>query len=448
MRLLSALLALLLTLPLLIAPHVLAAPRPHLRSIPHVAFHRVCASTVPGHAACLADLVSQQPAYNGGLTPAALHQAYNLPTTTPVAQTIAIVDAGGDATIASDLASFDAGFGLPPCTTSNGCLTVVNGQGQASPLPPSQGWEVEIALDVETAHAICQNCRILLVEGADATFSSLATAENTAVRLGATEISNSYGGAEGFNAGALASAYNHPGVAITASSGDAGYGTNVPASLPSVIAVGGTTLSLYTDGSYAGESTWYTKPGEGAGSGCSSVFSAPAWQRALPNWASVGCGHNRAVADVSADADPATGAIIYSQGWHQVGGTSLASPLIAATIALAGGMAGVALPNSVPYINARAFHDVTTGSNGYCGNAAICTAGSGYDGPTGLGTPNGPSGFAARSTPPTPPAPPAPPFVPHCSLWDTTFYPGTVRVGGKMRHTRYQLCLWWHSHAA
>lgn len=480
------------------------APQTGLRPIPHADYRRVCAAPLPGHAACLAERVTNRAAVNGGLSPAQFHSAYNLPSTAPAGQVIGIVDVGGYASVESDLNSFDAAFNLPACTEANGCLRVVNQSGTASPLPKSQGWEMEEALDLQTAHGICQNCQLILVEADDASFTSLATAENTAAAMGATEISNSYGGSEDPSDRSVDGAYNHPGVAITASSGDSDYGTNTPASMSHVIAVGGTTLQLHTDGSYASETVWNSGQGangpEGTGSGCSTVFAAPQWQTSLPNWQHIGCGQFRAEADVSADADPNTGALIYQDGWQEVGGTSLASPLMAGVIALAGGVGAVINPQSIPYSHAAGFRDVTQGSNGSCGGAGICTAGPGYDGPTGVGSPNGTAGFsrsmpfppeptvvvptptntpaptataiptntpeptatpAPTNTPaptdtpvpptpaptstsvPTPPAPPAPPG-PFCSVW-TPEHMFWAWVGGRNRRVDGKICLWWHS---
>ena len=219
-------------------------------------------------------------------------------------------------------------FGLPPCTTANGCFRKVDQNGGTSYPAANSGWDLEIALDVEIAHAICQNCKILLVEASSASVAALGTAVNDAVALGANVVSNSYGAAEFSSETGYDTYYNHPGVAITASSGDGGYGVEFPAASQYVTAVGGTTLTLNADKTYRGETAW-----SGAGSGCSLYEPKPAWQT------DTGCSR-RTVADVSADADPNSGAAIYDsygyhgQGWFQVGGTSLAAPLVAAVYAL------------------------------------------------------------------------------------------------------------------
>jgi hypothetical protein len=171
-----------------------------------------------------------------------------------------------------------------------------------------------------------------------------------------------------------------------------------PAASPDVIDVGGTTLKLTQSNgvySWAGETTW-----SGSGSGCSLYFSAQAWQASAAGWSATGCGAARGVADVAADADPNTGAAVYDttkyngrSGWFQVGGTSLASPLVAAVYALAGNAASVEYPATISYTHTASLHDVTAGpATGSCTTTA-CKAGPGYDGPTGVGTPNAIGGF-------------------------------------------------------
>jgi len=329
-----------------------------------------------------------------GYGPAQFRTAYNLPSGAPSPQTIAIVDAYDSPTIAADLATYSSTFGLPQCTTANGCFRKVNQNGVAGSYPAKNaGWALEIALDVEVAHAVCPNCKILLVEASSNSLANLAAAVNTAARLGATQISNSYGGSE-YSGELGLTAYNHPGIAITASTGDNGYGTSFPAADSHVVAVGGTTLTLGAGNVWANETAW-----SGAGSGCSLYAAAPSWQTSLATWSLTGCGSKRGLADVSADADPATGAAVYDttryqgrSGWFKVGGTSLSAPLIAGVYALAGNAASTAYPASLAYANPSALHDVTSGSNGSC-TTRMCKGAAGYDGPTGLGTPNGVGAF-------------------------------------------------------
>ncbi len=338
-----------------------------------------------------------------GYGPAQFHGAYSLPTnaTTSTPRIIAIVDAYDDPNIFSDLNTYSNYYKIPIMQQCSGliassgtaCFKKVNQRGETTNYPTvNSGWALETSLDVEIAHAICQNCSILLVEANSNSFSDLALAENEAATLGATVISNSYGGGEFSNEASYDGYYNHPGIAITFSSGDSGYGVQYPAASPYVTAVGGTTLKL-SGTSYSGETAW-----SGAGSGCSAYETTkPTGQ---PNLG--GCS-NRIVADVSADADPNTGAAIYDStryhghtGWFEVGGTSLASPIIAGVYALAGG----AEPqrNWVPYGSydyASNLHDIIGGSNGSCGVLnPLCNAVSGYDGPTGLGTPSGTGAFS------------------------------------------------------
>jgi hypothetical protein len=427
-----------------------------------------------------------------GLRPRDLHSAYELPDDATDAQTIALVDAYNDPSAEEDLAKYSSEFGLPECTAGDGCFAQVNQNGTAGepPFPHSRaeletarkgsgskrreaeeamGWSVEMSLDIETAHAVCQSCKIVLVEAEDPAYVNLEAAEESAARLGADEISNSWGGQECAAVGACigdSPAFDHPGLVVAAAAGDEGYlnwleghepFANYPATSPHVVAVGGTRLLLNAKDEWAGESVWNDggtgrngrADGFGAtGGGCSEELEAQPWQQAVPDWPQVGCGDRRAVADVAADGDPYTGLAVYDTSpeceteieegatvrtvhWCTIGGTSLATPLIAASFALAGGADGVEYPARTLYENAAgtpgSLHDVTSGSNGECDlpfdsltgaqgctaaeDAAtscaaelICLAASGYDGPSGLGTPDGiaaflPTGAAAPVAP-------------------------------------------------
>jgi hypothetical protein len=421
------------------------------------------------------------------LSPSEVRTAYSLPNSPAAAstQTIGIVDAYNDEKAEADLATYDKQFGLPECTEANKCFRRVNGQGNASPLPaPEPGWAGEISTDIETAHGVCPNCSILLVEAETSSFLNLEEAEDTAARLGATEISNSFG-SNGEEPSKDSPAYNHPGIVITASVGDSGYlnwlekpkkpsqAAVYPASSPHVVAVGGTRLLHEAGGRWVSESVWNdggessgVVDGHGAaGGGCSVPFTAPIWQQDVPDWSAVGCGTKRAVSDVSADADPYTGVAVYdstefggSKGWAVYGGTSVASPIIAATFALAGGAHGVAYPARTLYENdtkaSSTLHDVVEGSNGECTKPfdsetgasgcttpeeaasclqqAICLAGPGYDGPTGLGTPDGIGAFEPTGAPETPPVsevpPPAVPATPPYTATATAPYTGAPLI--------------------
>ncbi|MDX6354841.1 MAG: hypothetical protein QOF98_1744, partial [Streptomyces sp.] len=251
-----------------------------------------------------------------GYGPADLDAAYNLPSTGGSDQTVAIIDAGDDPKAESDLAIYRQTYGLPPCTTANGCFSKVNQDGQASPLPVDRGWGAEISLDLDMVSAACPSCHIILVEGNDASLPNLAHAVDTAVTLGATEVSNSYGTPEANGIQAYSASYSHPGVAITVSSGDYGYGVpNWPADLTSVVAVGGTSLSRATNSRGWTEKAWGNSYG-GAGSGCSAWIDKPAWQTD-PNCP------GRMTSDVSAVADPLTGLAVYDSynypGWTIIG---------------------------------------------------------------------------------------------------------------------------------
>lgn len=441
---------------------------------------------------------------DGGYDAADLAAAYGYnPAASRSNQTVAIVDWYADPNVKSDLATFDSCYGLSSETASS--FRVVNQNGKASPLPSTtQGKDTagEISLDVETVRAVCNTCKILLIEASNAGDTALGTAEKTAVAMGATEISNSWGEPEkGGVPSSFSNDFNQPGVVITASTGDDGWfdwdfannpaptssssppdmsseSPNFPASSPDVVSVGGTTLVIGSGGSITEQTVWnengfddYTGLGgddpdppagpEGAGgSGCSIDFSAPAWQKSFPGYSAAGCGGKRLSADVSALADPETGFDVYDtwgsgdDGWVTVGGTSLASPIVAAMYALAGGSGGAAYPAQSIYENDTLhpadFDDIVASTtpldlpsgNSFCGGddtadcgtfvennfggthnpnalgggnvdcsfprdtsdpasppalSSECNAVAGYDGPTGVGTPLTASALASTS---------------------------------------------------
>jgi hypothetical protein len=431
------------------------------------------------------------------LTPGELRSAYNLPVEPEqgsTTQTIALVDAYNDPGAEADLEVYDhlPAIKLAECNGNDGCFRKVNQNGETAaegangtPFPKSTaelkerketcektkqeaacvevedatGWAVEISTDLDVAHSVCQSCHILLVEASSSSYNDLEAAEERAFKLGATEISNSWGGSEPpFDS----SAFNDPGTVITAAAGDDGYlnwteaaeaaanheeyyvGADYPASSPHVVAVGGTELTVFKEGARAGarksETVWNEDPdpeggNEGAGGGgCSTQFAAPSWQLAVPDWASVGCGTGaeakRAVADVAADADPYSGVLVYdseesTEYFLEIGGTSVASPIIASVFALAGGANGVPYPAQTLYSRLGSpagfpsLYDVTEGGNGKCDGAypaggcsgsmsplspfdcgrgvLICNAAPSYDGPTGVGTPDGVVAFEPES---------------------------------------------------
>jgi hypothetical protein len=317
-----------------------------------------------------------------GYGPGDLRSAYKVTGSGSPTYTIAIVDAYGYDNAEQDLAIYRAQYGLPACTTANGCFKKVDQRGGTNYPRMDTGWAQETALDLDMASAMCPGCKILLVEATSATYGNLATAVNYAAAH-ANAVSNSYGGSESGST-SYESAYNHPGIAITVSSGDSGYGVEFPAASPHVTAVGGTSLMPAANSRGWAENVW-----SGAGSGCSAIY-------AKPNWQNDGLCARRTVADASAIADPNTGVAVYGptsrarSGWMVFGGTSAAAPLIAG---IYGANGGNATYGSDPYGHATALFDVTTGSNGSCGGTYLCSGAAGYDGPTGLGTPNGSSAF-------------------------------------------------------
>jgi subtilase family serine protease len=344
--------------------------------------------------------------YEKGFTPSDLQSAYNIPAGGS-GKTIAIVDAFDNPNALQDLAVYRQQFGLaggPTVTKMNQSGQVVEtletttgtvSKGAGAAPSPNTGWGQEIALDLDMASAICPSCNILLVEANSNSFTNLGAAvDMVAANPGVNSISNSYGAREFLGEGTYQSHYNHKGIAITVSSGDNGYGVEFPAASKFVTAVGGTSLTI--DSSTVrgwSESVW-----SGAGSGCSAYIAKPAWQT------DKGCANNRTVADVSAVANPNTGVAVYdsygstadtngnSLNWYVFGGTSVSAPIIASAYALAG---NAITYGEYPYSHRSSLYDVVSGSNGGCSKrkAYLCTGVTGYDGPSGLGTPIGVGAF-------------------------------------------------------
>jgi subtilase family serine protease len=360
---------------------------------------RVCAHAATGYVACdarvrtdanLKPLATQGPT---GYSPAQLRSAYGITGSGSAATTVAIVDAYANPNAAGDLAAYRGALGVASLTPGQFTQMNQNG-GSITTVSGNTGWGQEEMLDLEMVSAICPACKILYVGANSALFSDLATAVDQAVAAGATVVSNSYGGNEFPTESSLAVSYNHPGVAITVSSGDSGYGAQAPAAFNTVTAVGGTHLTLNPNGTRNTETVW-----SGAGSGCSAYIAKPSWQPAAS------CVTKRTIADVSAVADPATGVSVYDSygstggnNWYVFGGTSVAAPIIGGVYAVSGNTAGV--PASLAYsAPAGSLFDVTSGSNGRCtrgknsAGAYLCTGVVGYDGPTGNGTPNGLGAF-------------------------------------------------------
>ncbi len=350
---------------------------------------------------------------SGSYGPVDLQSAYNLSSASSTGgsgEAVAVVDAYEDPNAASDLVNYRRQYGLPPCANANGigttagCLTVLNQNGQATPLPgqdPSGtgGWEFEESLDLDMVSAICPNCSIVLIEAKTDLFTDLGTAENSAVRLGAKFVSNSWSGLDYPGDSLFEGAFfDHPGVAATFASGDFGYSTGFPASSPLVTSVGGTFLTQNPDVTRGWDETVWNNADGATGSGCSAGGAKASWQK------DSGC-LNRTENDVSAVADGPAGISVYDTypipatpaGWLAAAGTSAATPIVASVYALAGSPAPGTYPSSYLY-QTRAptgLNDVTTGSNGTCETIRlyVCQAQVGYDGPTGFGTPDGTSAF-------------------------------------------------------
>lgn len=371
-----------------------------------------------GHVACqgeiralrtrdgrLAPMVADGPT---GYSPAQIRSAYRLTGRNSGGGTVAVVVAYDNPKAEADLAVYRRTFGLPPCTSANRCFRKVNQTGATRPLPKADaGWAQESSLDLDMVSAACPDCRILLVEANSTGHEDMLRAVDAAAAApGVVAISNSWGAPEDRTVTGLDRHFNRPGIAITAASGDGGYGVNWPAASRFVTAVGGTTLKPAANARGWSETAW-----KGSGSGCSQYERKPSWQRDL------GCAR-RTVADVAAVADPNTGVAVYNtyrscgggalcgvllglgladggDGWVQVGGTSASAPIVAGIYALAGRTASARGASSLYanlYRRPGAFFDVRGGANGRCGTY-LCTGVAGYDGPTGHGTPNGTRGF-------------------------------------------------------
>jgi subtilase family serine protease len=354
------------------------------RQAPHVV--SVCPDRgESGVAYCTALMRTDTGPSNEGYSPAQLHAAYNLPMTGGSGQTVAVIDAFDDPDVEGDLYTYRNSWGLPVCSTLNGCFKRLNEKGKAGPYPPAdRNWATEISIDVEVVSAICPDCNIMLLESSSSRWKDLEASVNMAAKLGANVIGNSYGGF----GGADPVDFDHPGTIITGTASGTLYNkrhTWAPANFPTVVAVGGTTL-LPGSGSRGWTESAYNQ----TGSACSR-FTKPAWQT------DKGCRY-RTANDVAADADPSTGVAIFNSytysGWNEFGGGSVANDIIAGVYGLAGNASQLNAAQSL-YLpgNATFLNDITTGHNGFCQKTYLCTAGPGYDGPTGNGTPNGVGAF-------------------------------------------------------
>lgn len=359
-----------------------------------------------------------------GMTPADIRSAYNLPAHGGSGKTVAVYEPGDDPYLEYDLNVYRKTFGMKPCTIANGCLRIVDALG-GNDYPYDAIDYGEHELDVDMVSANCQDCKILVVEAPVPNLTSAAALQEwlqimaigvkTAVTLHASAVSLSFAAGEGAlpdaaTAQFYAGEFNHPGIAITASSGDNGFDSlypqiwsaAIPAAFPSVLAVGGTslrpTIKFFSLREWK-ESAWIS-----GGSGCASAYYGmlkPSWQKNTP------CGNLRAYPDISFVADAEDGPMIYDRHpgvcvngcWESGGGTSMSAPAIAAIAMLD---SNPAFNVSTLYENEAAhpdrFWDITLGTNRAvnvppCVPMTLCFAGPGFDGPTGIGTPNGPHGF-------------------------------------------------------
>lgn len=391
----------------------MAASQFELRNLQAPRYH-ACPKAAPGHFECFAILGTlamqtdvspdssclHQPGCYG---PSDLQAAYGITSASSSKGkgfTVGIVDAYGYPSANKDLANYRKFFSLPPCTTSNGCLKIVNQTGGTSLPATNSGWDGEQALDLDMVSAICPNCKILLVETKNSSYSNLFTGVSTALSM-AGVVSNSWGGGEGWPT--YSTFDNHPKHVLTASAGDSGAGAQQPCSFAGVVCVGGTSLKL-NNGSRVSEVVWdglvnnQCSGGPCAtGSGCSSLVAKPSWQASV---SSVNGCKMRNESDISADADPFTGVVVSFKGQLLTGdgGTSASSPMIAAMYGLAGNTSTATAKSLWAKGGTSAFYDIVKGTNE---NAAagtficpssysyICNARKGYDGPTGWGTPHG-----------------------------------------------------------
>lgn len=357
----------------------------------------VCSAASGGNVACLAKVraradgtvqaAATHASLPAGLSPAQLRSAYGVPQS--IGGRVAVIVAYDDPSAKTDLDQYSQTFALPVLpncgrTVQTGCFAKYDQRGGTFYPQRNRGWAFEASLDVQTVHAMCPTCRIDLIEAGSASIANLTAAVDRGVILGSQVVSMSWGAGEFSSETAYDTHFAAPGVSFVAASGDAGYGASWPAASAHIIAAGGTTLSLDAAGNRTAETAW-----NGTGSGCSAYEAKPVWQT------DTGC-TRRTIGDVAAVADPATGAAVFSSyspygsGWFQVGGTSLATPLIASLVAVAGpSNQSSVLTKLYSSAGSPNIFDVTSGSNGTCTPSYLCSAGSGYDGPTGLGAPIG-----------------------------------------------------------
>jgi hypothetical protein len=391
--------------------HATSAGAAAVRTATPKAAARSTTATRPDSASTDTQVVASAASAPAGYGPADLRSAYNLVSAASsggAGATVAVIAATGDSTAASDLAVYRAQYGLPTCSEASGCLRVVNDQGQASPLPSADsGFVPTTSIDLDMVSAICPNCHILLVESQGYSLS-MGQAVDSAVGLGVKYVIVGWSSQQ-FNAAADAKYLDHPGVAITAPAGDFGYDStsaadgrgdsNYPATSQFVTSVGGTTLTRASNSRGWTETVWgppTTSNGvEATASGCAFAYGKPSWQT------DTGCAH-RTANDVAAVADPRTPVAFYEtvngvSGWLAAGGTTVSASIVGAVYALAGTPDTDSFPAAYPYLHTGDLYPVTSGTNFFdentCTPAYLCTAGPGYNGPAGWGTPDGTAGF-------------------------------------------------------
>jgi subtilase family serine protease len=333
---------------------------------PNASSITACPSAPSGSSHCFAHAIGSGTTSPTGLSPTQIKRAYNWPTDSAAGagETIAIVDAGDDPSVEADLAVFDSQYGLPACTTTNGCFTKVNASGGTNYPPFHKGWAFEISIDVQWTHAVAPGAKLLLVEAQSQSNGHLFAAEDYA-KAHAQYVSNSWGA---FNEFATESKddghFVQPGTSFFVSSGDRGLPAAYPSVSPNVVSVGGTQLSFDAAGNFASETGW-----SGGGGGCSKYEPANPAQSGFAGYGQVGCAGQRATPDVAADAAPASAVSVFDSNpfggpatgnWFAAFGTSVASPLWAARAA----DAGIVVDASVVYSSTLTYRDITVGNNG------------------------------------------------------------------------------------
>jgi hypothetical protein len=394
------------------------SPRPAARTRPALppGQQYACGAVPTGSMMCMAIIktaagsgfaaLAGSPSRQAALIPSDLRSAYKLIKASRNAgkgRLVAIVDAFNDPKLEADLKVYRSHFHLPPCTRANGCLHILNQRGKGKPLPRANaGWGLEESLDLDMVSAICPRCHITLIEARNSMDTNLGIAEDRAIARGARYVSNSWGNFEFGAEKSFTHFFNHPGHVIDFAAGDLGYGPTFPAALQYVTSVGGTSLRRSATKRGWTESVWGTRnnsPRDGTNSGCSAFLPKPSWQRVDVGF--TGSCVRRTENDVSAVANPNTGVLVYDTyrfpGGIEVGGTSAAAPIITAIYALAGAPVRNTFPAEYMYLKSSHLFDVTSGVNGICpGQTYLCHGLPGYDGPTGLGTPNGTAAFTIR----------------------------------------------------